>query len=194
MRAPRYLLFVAAAASACLLFPSLDGLDDGGVDSNIADVRAEGDAMIAADVSADSSDSSKDVTSEPAPALDAGAPPDAPALLCGAHWCLTGKEVCCVNLSATNPQCASADAGCPTNEISMACDDPTDCALLGFPNTYCCVTELPNDVASSVSCLASCAVEAGISTRLCDANDASICAGRTCAVSTATLPGIFICK
>jgi len=183
--------WACAAVSACALFPSLDNLD--------------GDASVDASGDTSAADTHTDVTTKTDAAADVvhmdvalpPPPPDgAPYVYCGAKYCAVGTEVCCESLTTGPGGCAPADAGCPDADLTVPCSNPADCTALGFPNTFCCATELPTDQAQAVSCLATCVDLSGTSTRLCDPlSDASTCtAGTSCQVSTSTVPDLYICK
>ena len=186
------ILFAVAIAAGCggasqsdLLTGDGGGGSDAAVDNRVPD-SGHADGM------------TKDVATEMAP------PPDQGVECPGQGFCMVPSQVCCLDMSTGSStfSCTSSDAdaggddgGATCMALSIPCDDATDCATAGSPGDVCCVTPGANDVADLVACVPPAMCDTQGHARVCNpAGPADQCPmGKTCRMSTKTLPGFNLC-
>jgi hypothetical protein len=188
-----FLFFAVAVAAGCggasqsdLLTSDGGGGADAAVDNRVPD-SGKNDVTI------------KDVATEMPP-------PDQGVDCPGQGFCMVPSQVCCLDTSTGSAMfsCTSADGDAGTGDdggvavcmaLSIPCDDATDCATAGMAGDVCCVTAGANDTAASVMCTSTATCDMQGHARVCNPNGpADQCPnGKTCRMSTKTLPGYNLC-
>jgi hypothetical protein len=175
---------MAAAAAlllvtgGCRLFVSLDDLSNG-----IADAGSRDTGAIVVDGASPSLDAGVPGDTGTDAPVDAG-PVEGGIVACQkTPSCPTPEQACCIVYDNAEDFCVDrtkpSDCKFGTSKtVLLTCDDDTDCALLGMPNTVCCATtESVGGPFQTIACVpaASCS-----GFQLCDSLAKKCPPGRTC--------------
>lgn len=151
------------------------------------------DTSMIEDVTVNDAPVIKDATTLDVPIITDSQIQCGPTLTCGAK-----SSICCDHTLSATWQCvANASACSGTGDVPIACSSHANCISQGTPGDICCA-DLTNDgmceVATSVSCMATCDVGGTQAKIGCGTGDPCPTLTPNCRVSTCTLPGYEFCS
>jgi hypothetical protein len=161
---------------------SMQQADTGGSDTSMTQDVTVNDAPMVKDVTTDT------------PIIIADSPIQCgPTLTCPAK-----TSICCDHSFSTTWQCVTNASACAgAGDVPIACSSHDNCVSQGTPGDICCGNTMDNgacEVATSVSCMATCQQSANQVQIGCGTMDPCPTDAPNCRVSTCTLPGYDFCS